>query len=230
MIDNPALRERTTALFPFFAALSPEQQRELWGAAVQVHIPAGHPVCHEGAQCSHLALLLGGTARVYKLGENGRDITLYRVRPGQSCILTASCILSGLAFPAIAVCEEAAEAVLLAAPLVRKLTAGSDVFRGYVFGLMAQRLGNLVSVLEDVAFRRLDQRLAAYLGERAASTGTLLQTTHQEIASDLGTSREVISRLLKDLEGRGLVRTARGSLELSDPVSLARLAETSRTG
>jgi CRP/FNR family transcriptional regulator len=123
-------------------------------------------------------------------------------------------------------CEEHTEAVLLPAALVRELTASAESFRGYVFGLMAQRLGELVAVLEDVAFRRLDQRLAAYLTQRSAREGPRLAATHQEIASELGSSREAVSRLLKDLEGRGLLRIARGALELRDPTALARLAGT----
>lgn len=200
--------------FPFISRLEPDIHDELIAGALPAHVPKGHMVCQEGTHCPHLALMLSGTARVYKLGENGRDITLYRVRAGQSCILTASCILSDSAFPAFAECEEDVDAVLLPSPQVRHWIARSQVFRDYVFGLMAQRLGNLIHTVEEVVFHRLDQRLAAYLYGRFESSGDPLLTTHQDIASDLGTSREVISRLLKDFESRKLIHTRRGSIEL----------------
>ena len=212
MIDTPTTQKRTEALFPFLRKLAPELHRELFQSASFARIPADHPVCLEGAFCPHLALILSGSARVYKLGESGRDITLYRVEPGQSCILTASCILSDSAFPAFAECEERTEAVLLPSARVRDWAARSETFRHYLFGL--------IGVLEEVVFRRLDQRLAAYLQERGSRAAQRIETTHQEIASDLGSSREVISRLLKELEGRGLIRTARGVIQVLDAAGL----------
>ncbi len=220
MIDTSTTQERTEALFPFLRELAPELHRELFQSASFARIPAGHPVCLEGAFCPHLALILSGSARVYKLGESGRDITLYRVDAGQSCILTASCILSESAFPAFAECAEPTEAVLLPSARVRDWTARSETFRHYLFGLMSQRLGDLIGVLEEVVFRRLDQRLAAYLLERGSGTDQRIKTTHQEIASDLGSSREVVSRLLKELEGCGLIRTARGVIQVLNTAGL----------
>ena len=220
MIDTRATQKRTEALFPFLQKLAPELHRQLFQSASFARIPANHPVCLEGAFCPHLALILSGSARVYKLGESGRDITLYRVKPGQSCILTASCILSDSAFPAFAECEEPTEAVLLPSARVRDWAARSETFRHYLFGLMSQRLGDLIGVVEEVVFRRLDQRLAGYLRERGARTDQRIETTHQEIASDLGSSREVVSRLLKEFEGRGLIRTARGVIQVLDAAGL----------
>lgn len=220
MIDTGATRARTEALFPFVRELAPELHRELFRSASFARIPAGHPVCLEGAFCPHLALILSGSARVYKLGESGRDITLYRVDPGQSCILTASCILSESAFPAFAECEEPTEAVLLPSARVRDWTARSETFRHYLFGLMSQRLGDLIGVVEEVVFRRLDRRLAGYLRQRASPADQRIETTHQEIASDLGSSREVVSRLLKEFEGHGLIRIGRGVIQVLDAEGL----------
>lgn len=213
---SPEILRRTESLFPFLGELPEDLNRQFQTSALYAKIPKGHPVCVEGTTCLHLALVLSGSARVYKLGENGRDITLYRVEAGQSCILTASCILSDSPFPAFAECELDAEAVLLPSPRVRDWMAGSEAFRRYVFGLTAQRLGNLINTLEEVVFHRLDQRLCAYLGERTNHKGPLLRTTHQEIASDLGSSREVVSRLLKDLEGRDVIRLSRGTIGILD--------------
>jgi CRP/FNR family transcriptional regulator len=220
MLESKALQQRVRDQFPFLARFPHELLREFVRDAQYLKVDKGQPVCREGTLCSHLALLLSGVARVYKIAENGRDITLYRVEAGQSCILTASCIMSGIPFPAIAECEQAAEAVLLPSPRVREWSSRSEIFRQYLFGLMAQRLGSLIGTVEEVLFRRLDQRLAGYLLQRLDRSGPVINTTHQEIASDLGSSREVVSRLLKDFEGRGLIGTARGSLRIVDPAGL----------
>jgi len=220
MLVSPRIRRQAETLFPFLERLEPAVRSQFLHSAMPADIPRGQMVCHEGGRCRHLALMLSGSARVYKLGENGRDITLYRVRPGQSCILTASCILSGRAFPAFAECEETAAAVLLKEATVRDWIARSQVFRDYVFGLLAQRLGSLINVVEEVAFQRLDQRLGAYLLDRRRAPAGRIDTTHQEIASDLGSSREVISRLLKDFENGGCIHTGRGFVEIRDATAL----------
>ncbi len=222
MLESPELLARAEGLFPFIGRLPPELLDQLRRQGLAASIPRGHPVCREGAQCTHLALVLSGSARVFKIGESGRDITLYRVEAGQSCILTASCILSGIPFPAVAECEEPAEAILLPSARVRDWCGRSEAFRDYLFGVLAQRLSTLIPTVEDVAFRRLDQRLAGYLLERGQG-GATLRATHQEIASDLGSSREAVSRLLKDFEGRGMLRTGRALVEIVDQKALAGL-------
>jgi CRP/FNR family transcriptional regulator len=174
----------------------------------------GQIVCHQGHECSHLALMLKGSARVYKLGESGREITLYRIGPGESCILTASCILSHLPFPAVAECEEDVEAVVVPANDIRKWLAESPAWRDYVFSLLARRMGDIISLVEEVVFQRMDQRIAQYLLQHAKSPQRRIEATHQAIASDLGTSREVVSRILKDFESKALIKVSRGAVEL----------------
>jgi CRP/FNR family transcriptional regulator len=172
-------------------------------------------------QCQHLALIVSGVARVYKLGESGREITLYRLTSGESCILTASCIVSGSPFPAFAVCEEAIEALAIHPGVVREWTDQFPVWRDYLFSLISDRLGDVISVIEEIAFRRVDRRLADYLLQRAAQDKQRIKATHQAIASDLGTSREVVSRILKDFEHQGLISVSRGLLQVTDASGLA---------
>lgn len=190
--------------------------RYFFQQASLVQLSKGQHVCHEGSSCSHLAILLRGTVRVYKLGESGKEITLYRVGTGESCILTASCILSHIPFPAIAICESDIEAVVVPAGDARKWLSESAAWRDYIFGLVATRLTNIINVVEDVAFRRMDKRIADHLYNRIDKTRHLLQATHQEIASELGTSREVVSRILKDFEQNDIIKVTRGSIELID--------------
>lgn len=195
---------------------------DFFARASIARLPKGQHVCHEGSDCSHLAILLNGTARVYKLGENGKEITLYRVGPGESCILTASCILSDTPFPAFAICETDVEAALIPAGDARRWLAESTAWRDYIFGLVATRLTNIISVVEDVVFRRMDRRIADHLCARLKKSGHRLLVTHQEIASELGTSREVVSRILKEFEQEGLIRVTRGSIDLLDLPGLQR--------
>jgi CRP/FNR family transcriptional regulator len=189
--------------------------REFREAAFSTRIPAGRDVFVEGDRADAIALLLSGVVRVYKIGETGREITLYRFGLGQSCILTANAILSQQAFPAIATVEQAAEAVMIPADAFRDWVRRHDLWREFVFELLAQRLVSVMAIVEEVAFRRMDVRVARLLLERAPAGGPL-RVTHQEIAAELGSSREVISRILEDFAERGLLRAARGSVAIVD--------------
>jgi CRP/FNR family transcriptional regulator len=160
--------------------------------------------------------------RVYKIGETGREITLYRFGNGQSCILTANAILSQKTFPAIATVEKDAEAVMIPADTFRDWVVRYDLWREFVFDLLSQRLSTVMAIVEEIAFRRMDARIAALLLARVQAENPI-RITHQEIASELGSSREVISRLLEDFSERGLVRSGRGEIEVLDEESLRSL-------
>ena len=213
-------KQKIFAAFPFLAQSSAEMQAQFWASAMMVHLSEGQFICLEGNQCTHLALVLSGRARVYKLGESGREITLYRIEPSESCILTASCILSNITFPAFAVAESDIEAVLIPSALLQQWMGQYEAWRNYVFQLLSERLGAIIAVIEEVAFRRVDSRLAEYLLHLQETTGNLIEKTHQEIAVDLGTSREVVSRILKDFEREGALTLARGHLTIAQPALL----------
>lgn len=183
-------------------------------------LKAGQAICSPGDQCERLALVTAGSARVYKLAASGREITLYRIEPGECCILTASCLLSRRSFPADATVERDLEAILIPAPRVIEWTRTHEVWRDFLWGLLAARLADVIGLVEEVAFRRMDMRLADYLGNHVEQHDTTLHTTHGQIAADLGTSREVVSRLLKDLEQKGLVVLSRGRIDVSDTAGL----------
>ena len=205
--------------FPAVASDRP-LMRELAANSVAVSLRRGQGICREGDSCSHLAMLTSGRARVFKLAESGREITLYHVEPGECCILTASCMLSGRAFPANAAVEDDLEAVLITeARLLNWMTASAS-WRHFLWSLLAERLGEVISLVEEVAFRRIDERLGEYLANHALHKGRVLQATHGQIAADLGTSREVVSRILKDFELRGLLKLSRGRIVLGDPAAL----------
>ncbi|NOY72703.1 MAG: Crp/Fnr family transcriptional regulator [Gammaproteobacteria bacterium] len=211
MIENLKQQQHLSEYFPFLNHPSSEFGKPFFRSASLIHIPAGHTIASEGTECNQLALLVSGQVRVYKLADSGREITLYRISKGDSCVLTASCIMSNTPFPAIATAETDVDAVLVPSRQVHEWMSESKPWNTFIFGLIAKRLTEVIAVLEGVAFHRMDERIAAYL-IAIASQGQTLNITHHEIASDLGTSREVVSRILKEFEGKGLIKGARSKL------------------
>lgn len=182
-------------------------------------IPQGQFVCWEGDVCGQLAIVLSGTVRVFKTGENGREITLYRIEKNDSCVLTASCILSQSAFPAQAIVEEDVRAVLIPANTLKSWVKHYDIWRNYVFSLMSKRLAAVISTVEEIAFGRVDQRICNFLLTQTLGDNRL-HITHQEIAFELGSAREVVSRILKDYEKKNIIQLSRGLVTITDRKAL----------
>jgi CRP/FNR family transcriptional regulator len=226
VISDRAQIQAISERFPFLQEGDESLAKAFFGAISLARVKSGETICHEGTQCTHLALVLSGCARVYKLSESGREITLYRVGPGESCILTASCIVNQRPFPAVAVCEDEIEAVIIPTHLVTQWFGRYPSWRSYIFNLISDRLGDVIAIVEEVAFRRVDRRIAAFLLARGdAEDALVIKTTHQEIASELGTSREVVSRILKDLESQACISVGRGSIRITDRDALRLKAE-----
>ncbi|MFN8398604.1 MAG: Crp/Fnr family transcriptional regulator [Anaerolineales bacterium] len=214
MID-PKQFERIVQSMPFLKNADPEFVKEFQRFAFLAQIPAKHDVFLEGDRVEATALLISGVVRVYKIGETGREITLYRFGNGSSCILTANAILSQNTFPAIATVEQDAEAVMIPADVFRAWVKRYDLWRDFVFDLLSQRLSTVMAVVDEVVFHRMDRRVANFLLKRGREENPI-RVTHQEIASDLGSSREVISRLLEDFISDGSIRLGRGMVEILD--------------
>lgn len=212
------------ARFPALAGLNDPA----WHAVVEesrvVHVPAGTVVFHDGDPCRHYLLVLDGSVRVQKTALSGREITLYRVESGQSCVLTTSCLLSGDAYPAEGITETEVTAVSIPIAAFERGLAGSRGFREFVFAAYGRRIANLIVLVEAIAFQRLDHRVAEHLVRRCGSHGELV-TTHQAVAAELGTAREVVSRQLKEFERRGWIALQRGRIRLLDSAALSALLE-----
>lgn len=200
---------------PFLQRADGALVHELRRAARFARIPAGSDVFVEGDRVEDIALLISGVVRVYKIGETGREITLYRFGLGESCILTANAILSQRSFPAIATVEEDAEAFMIPADIFRDWVNRHNLWREFVFELLSERLSTVMAVVDEVVFKRMDRRVAALLLERARVQNPI-RITHQEIAAELGSSREVMSRILEDFSREALVDSGRGMIEVLD--------------
>jgi CRP/FNR family transcriptional regulator len=177
-----------------------------------VSLPRGHQIYWQGDACQGIAFLLSGAIRVYKCSENGREITLYEIVPGETCILNASCIIGRQGYPANAITLADCSALLIPADKFRRLMERHEPLRVFIYSLLGQRLAEIMELVEEVAFRRMDERLRDYLLEK--SSDGVLRATHQTISNDLGTSREVVTRLLRDLELRGEVHVSRNEISL----------------
>ena len=207
--------ERIVQTLPILEQADPGLLREFQQAAIFMRIPKGQDVFIEGDRVNAIALMISGVVRVYKIGETGREITLYRFGNGESCILTANAILSQKNFPAIATVEKEAEAVMIPADTFRDWVRRYDLWREFVFELLSQRLSSVMEIVEEIAFRRMDARLVSFLLGRSIRSD-LIHITHQEIAGELGTSREVISRILEDFSAQGMLEVSRGSIRILD--------------
>lgn len=224
MLSEREWRE-AAALLPFLAEPTAEVTRAFVAQATRMRFPAAATIFAEGDQCQAFAILARGQVRVFTIGETGREITLYRFARGESCMLTASCILSDRQFPAIATVEEAAEAFVLPHTVFQRWIDAFPPWRVHVFQLLAQRLATVMALVDEVAFRRVDVRTAEFLLRRLPSGTGVLTLTHQQIAAELGSSREVISRILADFAASGLIQVARGRVAIVDRPGLQRRAE-----
>ena len=195
--------ERIVQALPILGHADQELLHEFQQAAIFMQIPKGQDVFIEGDHVDAIALLISGVVRVYKIGETGREITLYRFGNGESCILTANAILSQKNFPAVATVEKEAESVMIPADTFRDWVRRYDLWREFVFDLLSQRLSSVMAIVEEIAFRRMDTRLATLLIDRSLRSD-LIHITHHEIAAELGSSREVISRILEDFSSLGI--------------------------
>jgi CRP/FNR family transcriptional regulator len=211
--------ERIVRALPVLEHADPRLLREFQDVAFFARIPKGRDVFLEGDQVDAIALLISGVVRVYKIGETGREITLYRFGNGESCILTANAILSQKVFPAVATVEQEAEAIMIPADSFRDWVRRYDPWREFVFELLSHRLSSVMAIVEEVAFHRMDVRVASVLTERGRRSD-LIRMTHQEIAAELGSSREVISRILEDFSAQGMVEVSRGSIRILDKEAL----------
>jgi CRP/FNR family transcriptional regulator len=206
--------DNLTMIFSFLRDSPPQLLEKITRHGQQRSMARGTRLYWEGDACSHIALVLEGEIRVFKTSSSGREITLYEIGPGETCILNASCIFSDHGYPADAVTLSDVRLLLLPAGVFQELVNSFPDFRAFVFSLLSDRLLTVFQLIEEVVFGNLEERLLDYLVEK--SEDNILQSTHQVIANDLGTSREVVSRLLKDLERQGKLELGRSRIVLQD--------------
>ena len=200
----------------------------LESVAERRRFPKGTVIYEEGFPCPLVPLLLSGVVRVFKMSETGREITLYRVEPGQLCVLSSTCALAGhdARLPAVAVAESDVELLAVPSHVFRRLLREQPELQSFINRMLTERLAEMMMVVDEVAFGRVDLRLAEWLlrsaPEGTAGAAPAVEMTHAQIAMELGSAREVISRLLKEFERQGLLVLGRGRIELRDRAGLRR--------
>ena len=224
-MPDPVADPDWMALFPPLQDLPADERRRLCEAAQAITLPAGKTVFAPGRPPEHFMLLVEGVVRVQQTAPGGREIVLYRVTGGETCIMTTACLLSHEAYAAEGVTETEVKAIAIPKSAFDELIGRSPGFRRLVFSDYSNRIADLMHVVEEVAFERIDKRLAQKILARADVEGEVA-ATHQALAVELGTAREVVSRHLKEFQRRGLVELERGRLRLADRAGLQAVAES----
>lgn len=216
----PDRLERVCHLYPAVATLPSGLRNEVLEREVlALQVPAGAALFSEGAPCQGFPLVLSGEVRVARGSAQGRSLELYRVTPGELCVASTACLFGHSLLMAHGIAVQPTELLVLSPPGFQRWTEDAG-FRQFVFGIFAERLADLMSLAEAVAFQRLDQRLAGTL----LGHGQIMQISHQRLADELGTVREIVTRLLKRFERSGWLRLGRERIELLDPAALRTLA------
>jgi len=220
MLDQHT-RARLFQQYPMLEKIPEADLNTLLSSANMLHLPAGAVIFDEQQLCQGFPMLLSGSIRVIKASPNGRELQLYRVAPGESCILTSSCLLGNTLYQARGIAEQDLEMVLLPASVFYTLVANHEVFRLYVFNIFSERLTDLMQLISAVAFQKLDQRLANLLCNKSGP----ISSTHQAIADELGSVREIVSRLLKSFAEQGWIKLGREQIDIIDAPALRRFAD-----
>ncbi|MEE9330782.1 MAG: Crp/Fnr family transcriptional regulator [Methylophilaceae bacterium] len=209
--------------FPALLNLEQDARKLLAKSARTVEAPIGTVGYREGGPCGAYVMRLSGKSRVFKMSASGREILLYRVSAGETCVITTTCLLGRSDYPASTIVEEAIKDVIIPSPAFNQLMVDSRVFRTFVMTNYGALISDLIVLLDEVAFHSLDARLAKLLLDAGTDN---VQRTHQQIADELGTAREVVSRQIKRLEQKGWVALGRGQVDLLDRDALLTLAKT----
>ena len=219
-MTNHVLITRWLNVFPELAELEPETSDALSDAVRFERLRRGDVAYFQGQLCQNYVMCIEGQTRVFKTSESGREILLYQVGPGETCVLTTSCLISGNPFPAESTVEADALLATIPSNVFHRLMSASPKFRHYVLSNYGDLLSSLIMLVDEVAFASLDLRLARRLLAEADSR-SIVSKTHQQLALDLGSVREVISRYVSEWERMGWVRSSRGSIEVLDEAALS---------
>lgn len=201
--------------FPFVNELG-DKENPFFNMLYHKKLNPGMMLLDEEKSCSGVILVLSGSIRIYKLSTEGKEITLYRIGRGETCVLTIACILGtgDIPFPVAASAEQPSEIVLIPIETFKKCFYEIPAVQKFFFTSMSAKFYSLLGLVENITFKRTSDRLTDFLITKTAGGAYPLYATHENIASELGTAREVVSRLLKEMEGKGQVSLSRGKITL----------------
>ncbi len=211
-------------LFPVWDKLTPQQQALVSQSLVKQHVTKGEVIHNGSLTCSGLLLVISGQLRAYSLSDEGREVTLYRLFDRDICLFSASCIIRSIQFEIIIEAEKDSQVVFLPPYVFKQLMEQSAPVANFANELMATRFSEVMWLMEQIMWKSMDKRLAAFLLEESAIEGTnTLRITHEVIANHIGTHREVITRMLRYFQGEGMVSLTRGAVQITDAAKLRNL-------
>ena len=216
--------------FSFGNQLSDSGRDAIRETISRVTAPVGAVILDEGAACDPVVLLDQGAIRVYKRVDDNREITLYRVHPGEVCVVAVISVLGDVPYAATATASEPIEGFAIPVKTFRRVFAEETAMQRFIMRLVAERMALLMSAVVEVGFHNLDRRLARFLLDTSAESATrgAVEFSHEEIATELGTVREVITRVLDSFEAKGLVSLGRRRIDLPKRSELSDLAQGQR--
>ncbi len=215
------LADSTFVMYPFLEKISLDSRRAIEKNSKSYFFKNKSNIIFKGDKVGGAYLVESGCLRVYNIDAKGKEITLYTVLPGESCLLALNCVFSDLRYPAwVDVDSPLTKVLMIPSGIYRQLYVKENAIRDFTFNILSARIFDLMSTLEETTSCELDYRLASFLIRRSDNSG-IVYISHQDIASHLGTAREVVSRLLKQFEKNGLLKTARGCITLTDIKKLA---------
>lgn len=220
-MNATSLKNELLEQFAVFAGMPAAELDRILAASSVRTVKAGAALFSSGSPCSGFPMVLSGTVRVTRINPQGREVQLYRVKPGESCIMSTGCLLGDIEYGATGIAESDVKLVVLPPALFNQLMSENVTFRHYVFALFSERLAGMMELVEAVTFQRLDRRLAALLLER----GKVVHASQQKLADDIGTVREMVGRVLRNFEDRGLVALGREQVRVINPEGLRAVLE-----
>lgn len=218
------MEEILSAAYPFWDRLTAAERETLLQSCTEAAYQKGTSVHRSDLGCKGAMYLLSGTLRAYILSDEGREVTLFRVHAGESCVLSASCLLDAIAFDILIEAVEEARALVLPASVLHPIMEANPYVGLYLYKQATERFSDVMWMMQQILFMGADRRVAIFLWDEQARQGSpVLRMTQDEIARSIGSAREVVSKVIKYLSEEGIVRQKRGQVEILDKAKLRKL-------
>lgn len=211
------LPREPSELFPFWPHLTPEQRERLLASVTARRYQKGETIHGGGAECTGAIVMISGSARAYLLSGEGREVTLYRLYPGEVCMLSASCVLKAITFDVFVDAQEDAQCLIINGKVLADISESNLYVQNYALSMAVNRFSDAIWAVQQILFLRLDQRLAVFLEAEVNQTNSnTIKLTQEQIARYMGSAREAVSRMLKYFAGEGVVEVSRGGVTILD--------------
>jgi CRP/FNR family transcriptional regulator len=225
MLDNDCVKLLSSTL-TFWDKLTEEQRNLFCRYTLPAVYEKGENIHGSTGNCTGGILIKSGCVRTYILSDEGKEITLYRLYPGDVCMLSASCIIKAITFDVFIDAEEKSEVFIINSKIFSEISEKNVYVENFALNIAAKRFSDVIWAMQQILFMSFDKRLAVFLSEEAAKTGSsTVKLTHEQIAKYMGSAREVVSRMLKYFVAEGIVELSRGGIKIVDMEKLIEIAE-----